>query len=118
MKNGSLKVMLAEIPVKIALPIENAKNHIELMGKANADNVNLLLFSELSLTGYTCADLFLTSELILEAEKALRSLIDESKTLDVITIVGAPMLINGALYNCAIAIYKGGMLGIVPRAIF
>ena len=116
MKNGSLKVMLAEIPVKIALPIENAKNHIELMGKANADNVNLLLFSELSLTGYTCADLFLTSELILEAEKALRSLIDESKTLDVITIVGAPMLINGALYNCAIAIYKGGMLGIVPKS--
>lgn len=116
MKNGSLKVMLAEIPVKIAQPLENAKNHIELMKSANADNVNLLLFSELSLTGYTCADLFLTSELILEAEEAIRSLINESKSLDVITIVGAPMNINGALFNCAVVIYKGGMLGIVPKS--
>ena len=116
MRYGSLKVMLAEIPVKIAQPIENAKNHIELMKSANADNVNLLLFSELSLTGYTCADLFLTSELISASGEAIRLLINESKTLDVITIVGAPMLINGALYNCAIVIYKGDVLGIVPKS--
>lgn len=116
MKNGSLKVMLAHIPVKIGQPMENAKNHIEQMKSANADNVNLLLFSELSLTGYTCADLFLTSDLIAESHRAIDSLINESKPLDVIAIVGAPMLINGALYNCAIVIYKGKILGIVPKS--
>ena len=75
----------------------------------------LILFPELSLTGYSCGDLFYQSLLLSEARGALGPLADLTQDLRVTTIVGLPLLLEGRIYNCAAVISNGALLGIVPK---
>lgn len=115
MNNGLLKVCLTEIPVVIAQPEKNARAHLAQLLTAEAEGAKLCLFPELSLTGYTCADLFLTHGLLRAADEALALLLRESAKLDVIGIAGIPVLFRGALYNCAAVFLRGKLLGVVPK---
>ena len=73
------------------------------------------MFPELCITGYTCQDLFKEQLLLDRAEQGIIMLLDFTRKLDVISIVGAPVVINGLLYNCAVVIQGGNILGIVPK---
>ncbi len=115
MRFGLLKVTLAEIDLAIAKPLENAKRHIEQIKLAYADGSRLIVFTELSLTGYTCADLFLTHELLSESRKAILKLLKATNELDIVVVCGAPLSINGTIYNCAVVIHRGRLIGIVPK---
>lgn len=99
----------------LANPIKNALEIINQVKKAHEKGVAIVTTPELSLTGYTCGDLFLQDKLLDEAEKALEKVLEETKDLDIITILGMPIRHNNQLFNCAIVIEKGKILGIVPK---
>lgn len=91
----------------------NTEEIIKKAAEARSAGCDITLFPELSLTGYTCGDLFFQSRLIEEVRLSLRRLCKEA--LSGITVVGAPLVINGQLYNTAVVICAGKILGIVPK---
>ncbi|MFI3323777.1 MAG: NAD(+) synthase [Rikenellaceae bacterium] len=101
--------------VKIADVQHNTEQAEVAMSRADALGVEVLLLPELSTTGYTCADLFLQSELIEASLEALEQLALKSHSLELTTIVGVPIVYRSALYNCAAVISKGRILGLVPK---
>lgn len=88
---------------------------IKCMNDAAENNCYACVFPELSLTGYTCADLFFNRTLINSIEPALIKIAESSKTLKSISIVGAPFSVDGKLFNCAVFISRGNILGVVPK---
>ncbi|MBQ3004947.1 MAG: NAD(+) synthase [Clostridia bacterium] len=92
--------------------IEEMKKYIT---EAKENKVDLLVFPELGITGYTCDDLFFQSSLIREAAYGIRELVEFSTDSDTVIAAGVPVLLNGSLYNCAVIIYNGGIYGIVPK---
>ena len=99
----------------LASPIENAKEIVKMIRKADSEGVSIVTTPELSLTGYTCGDLFLQDSLLDPLEDALRLILDKTKDLDIISILGMPIKCNNMLLNCAVVIQKGDILGIVPK---
>ena len=87
----------------------------KFISDAKDKNVDLLVFPELSISGYTCGDLFFQSTLIKESAYGIREIVEYSMDSDTVIAVGAPVMINGSLYNCAVIIYNGGIYGIVPK---
>lgn len=94
----------------------NLKNIEICIDKAVSENSKFIVFPELSITSYTCADLFLNHHLLNNSENAIKELIDYSKEKDILIAVGAPLYFNSALYNCAFIIFNGRVLGIVPKS--
>lgn len=94
----------------------NADEIFSLIEQAEKASVEVVCFPELSLTGYTCGDLFFNQSLLESAEQALSSLLERSKEFDVVAIVGLPIAAESRLFNCAVAFQGGSILGIVPKA--
>ena len=108
--------MAAAIPsVKVADTEYNIKQIEDFVAQAEGRGVEIIVFPELSVTGYSCQDLFLQQLLVEQAEVAVMQLLDFSRKLDIICIVGAPVNISGSLYNCAVVIQHGLILGIIPK---
>lgn len=106
----------ASIPsLKVADVFYNAEQILVLCKKAAKEGVNIITFPETCLTGYTCGDLFLQSTLLNKTEEALSSFLKETKNLDLIIIIGMPVNAGAQLANCAVVIYKGKILGAVPK---
>ena len=82
---------------------------------AEGKGVQIITFPELSITGYTCGDLFAQQLLIEEAEMGLIQIVNNTRQLDIISIVGMPVALNGSLLNAAVVIQKGKVLGVVPK---
>ncbi len=99
----------------LASPIDNAKEIVKMLKKADKESVSIVTTPELALTGYTCSDLFLQDELLESSVKALSIILEETKDLDIISIIGMPLRCNNQLLNCAVVIFKGNILGIVPK---
>ena len=99
----------------LASPVDNAKEIVRMIREAYKNNISIVTTPELALTGYTCGDLFLQDELIEDSEDALKFILDETKDLDIISIIGMPIRCNNQLLNCAVVIEKGNILGIVPK---
>ena len=99
----------------LASPVDNAKEIVRMIREAYKNNISIVTTPELALTGYTCGDLFLQDELIEDAEKALSIILEDTKDLDIISIIGMPIRCNNQLLNCAVVIEKGNILGIVPK---
>lgn len=116
MKHGFFKVAAATVDIKTADPNFNAEKIIEAMKAAEKERVKVLVFPELSLTGYTCGDLFFQDALIKNTVSALLKIKEESIETGAITFVGAPLMRNSKLYNTAVAVYKGEILGVVPKS--
>lgn len=82
---------------------------------ADGKGVQIIVFPELSITGYTCADLFAQSILLEEAEMALMQILNNTRQMDIISIVGMPVILNATLLNCAVVCQRGKIVGIVPK---
>ena len=96
--------------------VTNAEKITEIIKNSAKNGVRLLALPELCITGYTCSDLFLQSELLDGAKTALKSICENTKSADIIAVVGLPISKNSRLYNCAAVLYKGEILGVVPKA--
>ena len=115
MNHGFLKVATAIPNVRVADCTYNASRIKELICKAFQQDVQVVCFPELSLTAYTCADLFHQHLLISEAEKALQHLVKETAHLDIVSIVGLPVRVGSRLFNCAVVFKAGTIIAVVPK---
>ena len=113
---GFVKVATASFDTMVADPDANAKSMASLMRQARSEQVDILVFPELALTGYTCADLFLQSFFIRKAEHALYALAEESRGSAMIIVAGLPVLQDGRLFNAAVFLQDGRLLGAVPKS--
>jgi NAD+ synthase (glutamine-hydrolysing) len=115
MKYGFIKVAAAVPVVKIADVAYNVQQIESLIAQAEGQDIELMVMPELCLTGYSCQDLFREQLLIDKAEDGLLMLLDFTRKLDVITVVGMPVQIGALLYNCAVVLQGGSILGVVPK---
>lgn len=115
MKYGFVKVAAAVPAVKVADVNYNVQQIESLLAQAEGRGVEVMVTPELSITGYSCQDLFREQLLLDRAEDGVMQLLDFTRKLDTILVVGAPVVINGLLYNCAVVIQHGQLLGIVPK---
>ena len=115
MKHGFLKTAAASPEIRVADCAYNAEQIIKTMRQAAAAGVRLLVLPELCVTGYTCGDLFLQSTLIEGAERAVLKIMEDSRGLSMVTVIGAPLVRDGKLYNCGVVLLDGEILGVVPK---
>ncbi|MGI6439703.1 MAG: NAD(+) synthase [Sphaerochaetaceae bacterium] len=115
MRNGFIRVGVATPSLKVASPSYNSQQTIGLMNQADKEDLALVVFPELGLTSYTAGDLILQSTLIQGALQELLVIVEASKSVEVISVVGLPLLHRQKLYNCAAVIHKGEILGIIPK---
>jgi NAD+ synthase (glutamine-hydrolysing) len=115
MDYGFVRVAAAVPELKVAGCSYNADRIIEMIGEAEAAGVQMVVFPELSLTAYTCADLFHQELLLKQSLTALFKVTESTKDLNVLAIVGLPLAADNQLFNCAAVIQKGEILGIVPK---
>ena len=115
MKYGFVNVSAAVPVVKVADVDYNVQQIESLIAQAEGRAVEVIVFPELCITGYTCQDLFKEQLLLDRAEQGIMMLLDFTRKLDIISVVGVPVVINGLLYNCAVVIQAGTVLGIVPK---
>ena len=112
---GLLRVGTAIPTVKVADVEYNLKQHIQLVRQAAQEGVQLLVFPELSMTGYTCADLFRHEPLLEMTREALKHLAEATRGIDMAVVVGAPLAYQNRLYNCGVLLGDGKIVGIVPK---
>lgn len=115
MYHGFVKLAAAVPELFVAAPTKNVPNITALIDEAYAADVHVLVFPELSVTAYSCADLFTLDSLIDNAEKAVREIISHTAGKKMLVFVGVPVRHLGKLFNCAAAISNGRILGIVPK---
>ena len=116
MEHYGFKRVAAAVPVvTVADCSRNAENILRMASEAKDRGAAIVAFPEMSVCGYTCADLFGGSRLISDAEEAVRSILERSASLDIIMVYGAPVRHAGRLFNCALVSRAGRLLGIVPK---
>ena len=115
MKYGLIKVAAAVPAVKVADVEYNVLEMEKLITLADGQNVEIVCFPELAITGYSCQDLFKSQLLLAKAEEGLMMLMEFTRKLDIICVVGMPVQAEGLLLNCAVVIQGGSILGIVPK---
>ena len=115
MKYGLIKVAAAIPGVRVADVEYNVMQMQSIIAQAEGKGVELLVFPELGITGYSCQDLFRQHLLLEKAEEGLLMLLDFTRKLDVIIVVGLPVRIGSLLYNCAVVVQHGSILGLVTK---
>ncbi len=115
MNYGFFRVAAASLKLKVANPSYNKEEIKKAIDKAVSEDVRLLVTPELSITGYTCADLFFTKALQEAADEALKDLAVYTQGKNIAVVVGLPVAFYNSLYNCAVVLMNGGILGIVPK---
>lgn len=112
---GFFRAAAAVPQVKVADTEFNTEQICTLAMQAYEDGVSLVVFPELCVTGYTCADLFGQDLLIRKAEESTRRIIEFSRGKDTAIVIGVPVSFRGRLYNCAAVIRNGNIKGLVPK---
>ena len=115
MKYGYATVAAAIPSVKVADTDYNVAEMSKMIADAEERGVEIIVFPEFSVTGYTCQDLFRSDILLRRAEEPLISLLNDTRKMDIISIVGMPVAVDGLLLNCAVVIQQGTVLGIIPK---
>ena len=115
MKYGFINVAAAVPAVRVADVDYNVQQIESLMAQAEGRGAEILVTPELCVTGYSCQDLFREQLLLDKTEDGIMQLLEFTRKLDTILVVGAPVLVNGLLYNCAVVIQRGQILGVVPK---
>lgn len=115
MNYGMFRVASASLKLKVANPSYNKEEIKKVIDKAVEEDVRLLVTPELSITGYTCADLFFTRTLLDSADKALLELAEYTKDKNICVIVGAPYIYKNKLLNCAYTLFDGKVQMITPK---
>lgn len=116
MKDGFLKVAVSTPELRVADCTFNIGQMIKKAKKMAKKGVKLLVFPELSITGYTCNDLFLQDTLLSGAYEALVKYVEATKKLPMVSVLGLPLEVNGRLYNVAAVVNEGVIKGIVPKS--
>ncbi len=114
-KFGYVRVAASVPELKVANVEFNTKEVIKEIKALDKEGVQIVTFPELCLTGYTCADLFSQDILITKSKEAIKEVIDSTKLLDIISIIGVPIVCDNQLFNCGVVINKGEILGVVPK---
>ena len=114
MNYGMFRVASASLKLKVANPSYNKVEIKKAIYDAEKQGVRLLVTPELSITGYSCGDLFFTKSLLKASNEALFDIVEYTKDKNIVVVVGAPWAIKNSLYNCAFVIYKGEILMAVP----
>ena len=115
MKHGFISVACGTPTLRLADCHYNAEQTFQMMRDAEKRGVKVLVLPELGITGYTCGDLFNLSPMSTGAEEALATILEATRPLEVVTAVGMPVEKDNKLYNCAVIIQKGQVLGVVPK---
>ena len=115
MKSGFIKAAAISPRVTVGNVEKNCNEIINMLEKAKSKGVQIAVFPEMSLCGYTCGDLFLQNTLLDACLSGLAEIKEYSIGFNGIIIVGAPLNVTGRLYNCGLAISKGKILGAVPK---
>lgn len=116
MDYGFVKVASAIPSVRVADCRYNVEQMLPIIKEAEEKNVEILAFPELSITSYSCADLFQQQLLLKEAEKGVARLLKETLNYNIIIIIGMPIPFAGTLLNCAVVIHNGKIMGAVPKS--
>lgn len=115
MKDGFIKVAAATPKIKVADPVYNTEEILKIIKETSENGASVLVFSELTISGYTCGDLFLQQPLLTECKNQLLRVVEATKDEDMVVVVGCPIVVKQKLYNCAVVICHGHILGIVPK---
>ena len=115
MKDGFIKVAAATPKIKVADPAYNTEEILKIIDETEKNGASILVFSELSISGYTCGDLFLQQPLLTECKNQLLRIVKATENKSMLVVVGCPIVIKQKLYNCAVVISDGSILGIVPK---
>ncbi|MDE7262583.1 MAG: NAD(+) synthase [Oscillospiraceae bacterium] len=115
MKDGFITVAAGTPQIRVADCRYNAEQIFTMIREADKQGVKILALPELCLTGYTCGDLFLQDTLLKGAEDGLRTVLEATRHLDILTALGMPVRAGGKLFNCAVVIQKGNVLAVVPK---
>ena len=116
MDHGYYRVAAAAPEVAVADTVANSRHIIELMGRAWEKGADAVVFPEMCVTGYTCGDLFHNSTLLDGAVKAIGEIASATASMPgMLAIVGAPLRVGSALYNCALAVAEGRVVLAVPK---
>lgn len=115
MKDGFIRVAAATPEIQVADCDYNRKQVERMLKEAWEQKARMIVFPELCMTGYTCGDLFLQELLLAGCVDALEKLLEASRDMDIIGVVGMPLTVNGKLYNVAVVFKEGVILGVVPK---
>src|SRR5579862_79800 len=110
-----VRVAVAMPPVRVADPVFNCEQTIALMRKAAERKAIIVVFPELGLSAYSCDDLFHQRALLEACENGLRGILEASASMPLVAAVGMPLRVDNLLYNCAVIINRGRILGAVPK---
>ena len=116
MNYGMFRVASASLKIKVANPSYNASEIKNVIDAAIKKHVRLLVTPELSITGYTCADLFFSEDLYNQALASLHDIVSYTRDENIVVVVGMPVKFYNSLYNCAVVIFNGEIKGVVPKA--
>ena len=114
-KLGYVRVGAAVPEMRVADIEYNKQQIISMIAEAAKENVNVVCFPELCITGYTCADLFFLQDLQQQALSALEDICYATRSLSTIVIVGCPLKVDNNLYNCSFVLSDGEVIGVVPK---
>jgi NAD+ synthase (glutamine-hydrolysing) len=115
-QHGFARVAACTIPCALAEPSVNARAIVETATRLDAEGVALAIFPELCLSGYSIEDLLLQDVLLDAVEQAIAELLDATAALQTLLVVGAPLRHAGRVYNNAIVMHRGKLLGVVPKS--
>lgn len=115
MKDGFIKVAAATPKIKVSDPAYNTEEILKIIDETEKNGASILVFSELTISGYTCGDLFLQQPLLTECKNQLLRIVKATENKSMLVVVGCPIVIKQKLYNCAVVISDGSILGIVPK---
>ena len=115
MQHGFVKVCAATVEIKVADVEFNTQRIIEAINESFEKGSSVTVFHELCISGYTCGDLFNQRLLIESVEKSIIKIAKATEGKGILVFVGAPLVNGGKLYNCAVAISDGNVLGVIPK---
>ena len=115
MNHGFVKIAAAVPATRVANPHFNVEQIESQIIQANNQGVEIIVFPELSITSYSCGDLFFQQVLLDEAEMGLINLMNFTRSMNIISVVGMPVTYRGGLVNCAAVLQRGKLLGLVPK---
>jgi NAD+ synthase (glutamine-hydrolysing) len=114
--HGFARVAACTVPVALADPAANAETVLAEVRACHDDGVAVAIFPELCLSGYSADDLFLQDTLLAAVEEAIATIVDASNELRPLVVVGAPLRHGSRVFNCAVVIHRGAVLGVAPKS--